>query len=512
MKTILLLGILFVIVFPFLSVDALPGNGDLVVENIQIIPQYPEIGEPVRITADVYNSGIENTDSFASIVTAAYFVDGDLLDIGNIGNIEPGLRNKVTISSNLIWNAEIGEHTMTVIVDYHDTLSDEDDLPDDNKVEGIFSIKNRDFLNLSLDVSPEYVFNNDPTLLQFVVTCIDSNSNKPVSNKRIILNFNDEIIPLTTGKSGQVFFSQTVNSLQSFEVYASFDGDAEYHPTNSSLTVYSISDDASAMMMKLLDVDNRYTFQDYPFELLIFQDSYDTLIEKITPEDDLLDPNTFLIPLPSGHDYFAEIYLDGHLVFLTEKKQLKENTVVVEDLIVPEPGQVKFKVLDELNRPQNNVTVASWIYTSVTDDQGFTDWIEMLPTTFNSAYVSEITLPNQKTFQSTPFFVFSGEKKTVDIIIQETDSTSNIPDWVRNNAKWWGEGQINDESFIDGMQFLVKEGILQLSLIDDETISTSNIPDWVRNNAKWWGEGQINDESFIDGMQFLVKTGILKIT
>ena len=37
-----------------------------------------------------------------------------------------------------------------------------------------------------------------------------------------------------------------------------------------------------------------------------------------------------------------------------------------------------------------------------------------------------------------------------------------IPDWVRNNAGWWSEGLISDEDFANGIQYLIKEGIISV--------------------------------------------------
>ena len=38
----------------------------------------------------------------------------------------------------------------------------------------------------------------------------------------------------------------------------------------------------------------------------------------------------------------------------------------------------------------------------------------------------------------------------------------SIPAWIKNNAKWWSEGQIDDKTFASGIQFLVKEGIISV--------------------------------------------------
>ena len=33
---------------------------------------------------------------------------------------------------------------------------------------------------------------------------------------------------------------------------------------------------------------------------------------------------------------------------------------------------------------------------------------------------------------------------------------------VKNNAGWWADGTIDDANFIQGIQFLIKEGILRV--------------------------------------------------
>ena len=37
-----------------------------------------------------------------------------------------------------------------------------------------------------------------------------------------------------------------------------------------------------------------------------------------------------------------------------------------------------------------------------------------------------------------------------------------VPSWIKNNAGWWADGQIDDNSFVSGIQYLVKVGIIQV--------------------------------------------------
>ncbi|SVC48520.1 uncharacterized protein METZ01_LOCUS301374, partial [marine metagenome] len=38
------------------------------------------------------------------------------------------------------------------------------------------------------------------------------------------------------------------------------------------------------------------------------------------------------------------------------------------------------------------------------------------------------------------------------------------------------------------------------------------IPSWIKNNAGWWADGQIDDSSFVSGLQWLISNGIMKIS
>ena len=85
-----------------------------------------------------------------------------------------------------------------------------------------------------------------------------------------------------------------------------------------------------------------------------------------------------------------------------------------------------------------------------------------------------------------------------------------IPSWIKNNAGWWAEGSIDDNSFVQGIQYLIKEGIMKIP----EKANTSNaeekeIPSWIKNNAGWWANDQITDSDFVSGIEYLVNHKII---
>jgi hypothetical protein len=105
------------------------------------------------------------------------------------------------------------------------------------------------------------------------------------------------------------------------------------------------------------------------------------------------------------------------------------------------------------------------------------------------------------------------ENPLLEKIDDNVVSSSEIPEWIKNNAGWWANGDIDDNSFVQGIQFLIKEGIMKIPPTTQGPGSGGNeIPEWIKNNAGWWANGDIDDNSFVQGIQFLIKEGIMKIT
>ncbi|MGD8431099.1 MAG: peptidase [Nitrosopumilaceae archaeon] len=97
------------------------------------------------------------------------------------------------------------------------------------------------------------------------------------------------------------------------------------------------------------------------------------------------------------------------------------------------------------------------------------------------------------------------------IIPPDVTPTTSIPDWIKNNAGWWADGSIDDNSFVQGIQWLIKEGIMKIPPTTQGAGTGNEIPDWIKNNAGWWADGSIDDNSFVQGIQWLIKEGIMTI-
>ena len=88
----------------------------------------------------------------------------------------------------------------------------------------------------------------------------------------------------------------------------------------------------------------------------------------------------------------------------------------------------------------------------------------------------------------------------------------NVPEWVKNTAGWWADDQIPDSAFLQGIQFLIKEGMMMIPSTEISGSSeTQEVPAWVKNNAGWWADDKISEGEFVNAIQYLVKVGIIII-
>jgi len=41
---------------------------------------------------------------------------------------------------------------------------------------------------------------------------------------------------------------------------------------------------------------------------------------------------------------------------------------------------------------------------------------------------------------------------------------SAIPEWIKNNAKWWSEGSISDTDYVESLEYLINNGIIDVPI------------------------------------------------
>ena len=111
---------------------------------------------------------------------------------------------------------------------------------------------------------------------------------------------------------------------------------------------------------------------------------------------------------------------------------------------------------------------------------------------------------------STIPFVLSYETGTSTLNQPLGDFT--VPSWIKNNAGWWANDQIDDDSFVSGLEWLISNDIITLPPTEQGAGDGENIiPGWIKNTAGWWAEDEIHDITFVAAIKYLIGEGIIII-
>lgn len=162
----------------------------------------------------------------------------------------------------------------------------------------------------------------------------------------------------------------------------------------------------------------------------------------------------------------------------------------------------------QISKDQGAQAVAENIIKEIASETGLTvqyvqDQGAFMKVPFDKNGTTTISLPNDT-------------KAALEVIknYNSNTQTAAVPSWIKNNAKWWSEGQIDDKTFATGIGYLINQGIINANVIasPDSSVVVSDqiqIPTWVKNNAKWWSEGQIGQSDFVLGIQYMVNNDII---
>jgi hypothetical protein len=100
----------------------------------------------------------------------------------------------------------------------------------------------------------------------------------------------------------------------------------------------------------------------------------------------------------------------------------------------------------------------------------------------------------------------------VETFVEDITNDQVIPVWVKTNAKWWSDDEIDSKNFISGIEYLVNEGIIAVSLSDTtKDASISEIQPWIKNAAGWWANDMISNDEFLAAIEWLISNDIIQI-
>jgi hypothetical protein len=99
-----------------------------------------------------------------------------------------------------------------------------------------------------------------------------------------------------------------------------------------------------------------------------------------------------------------------------------------------------------------------------------------------------------------------------------TEEVPPIPSWIKKTVGWWAYGQVTEIEFVEGITYLINNRIIVITDSPTGFIANSPasveyvIPKWIKNNARWWSDGDIPDSAFVSGLQWLIRNGIMQIS
>ena len=112
------------------------------------------------------------------------------------------------------------------------------------------------------------------------------------------------------------------------------------------------------------------------------------------------------------------------------------------------------------------------------------------------------------------YYGFPSTITDVNISYNQTQSPSNtyqIPHYVKNNVRWWANGEITNSDFINGIQFLIKNGYMVIHTPNIPKVNSNLIPVWIKYNAGNWTSGNVSDDEFAADISYLINHGIIQV-
>lgn len=190
----------------------------------------------------------------------------------------------------------------------------------------------------------------------------------------------------------------------------------------------------------------------------------------------------------------TEYTIDHSNNSLTIMKTIDESSTRIEDLL------------------DNNQNVSEGILFScvISEDKSFQINTEI----FHGITVNSIKQKASQTSitEEISFNFYDNKQSSFEETVSK-NSEQVIPQWIKNQGKWWASYSISDKEFVNSIEYLINEKIIIVPQDNtSDTVQTQKeIPDWIRKTVQWWSEDITSDKEMINALQFLIKIGVIEI-
>jgi len=96
--------------------------------------------------------------------------------------------------------------------------------------------------------------------------------------------------------------------------------------------------------------------------------------------------------------------------------------------------------------------------------------------------------------------------------IDGTLYNSEIPPWIKTPTGWWANGgTIPNSTYRLSLQYFIDNGIITVGpTAPPSDPDPAPIPSWIRTTAGFWADDLIDDDTYINAIEYLVNQGIIQ--
>jgi len=109
----------------------------------------------------------------------------------------------------------------------------------------------------------------------------------------------------------------------------------------------------------------------------------------------------------------------------------------------------------------------------------------------------------------------ASNKKSKKSLEPKQVETIDIPNWIRNNVKWWVVGSTASTDFTSkGVVYMINEEMIHLESpvpYGKSIYFGGDGPNWFKAYAEAWADGEVTNTEFLEKIQILIDTNVLRI-
>jgi len=108
-------------------------------------------------------------------------------------------------------------------------------------------------------------------------------------------------------------------------------------------------------------------------------------------------------------------------------------------------------------------------------------------------------------------------------LAQGSNEDTQMPNWFKNNVKWWMQGNLSDKEIINAIENLLNREIIKLDSTEikrDATLPETRLflppnkddakmPSYVKNTFASWGDGVFSDSDVTNTIKFLINSNLI---